>query len=104
MKTKNIEGQKVFVNVCKVEAIPPAKPISEEALKAIIVSEDYETDYKIPMSLGGPRKVSFKIGLHHEFLNIFFFHHRKRISLERSVSLAMLQLTRFGTIKRWRIA
>lgn len=62
VKTKNIEGQKVFVNVCKVEAIPPAKPISEEALQAIIVSEDYETDFKIPMSLGGPRKEKDKSG------------------------------------------
>ena len=63
VKTKNVEGQKVFVNVCKVESIPPAKPISEEALQAIIVSEDYETDFKIPMSLGGPRKVSLKMRL-----------------------------------------
>ena len=58
VKTKNVQSTKFFINVCKVEAIPPAKPITEEALQAIIASDDYNTDYKIPMSLGAPRKVS----------------------------------------------
>ena len=58
VKTKNLEGTKVFINVCKIEAIPPAKPITEEALQSIIVAEDYNSDFQIPMSLGAPRKVS----------------------------------------------
>lgn len=62
VKTKNVEGIKVFINVCKVEAIPPARPISEEALQNIIISEDYNTDYKIPMSLGAPHQVQDKSG------------------------------------------
>ena len=57
VKTKNVQGTKVFINVCKIEAIPPAKPITEEALQAIILSDDYNANYKIPMSLGAPRKV-----------------------------------------------
>ena len=59
VKTKNLEGIKVFINVCKIEAIPPAKPITEEALQSIIVAEDYNSDFQIPMSLGAPRKVSY---------------------------------------------
>lgn len=62
VKTKNVQATKFFINVCKVEAIPPAKPITEEALQAIIASDDYNTDYKIPMSLGAPRKELDKSG------------------------------------------
>ena len=46
VKTKNIAGKKFFINVCKINAIPPARPISEEALQDIIASEDYSSDYK----------------------------------------------------------
>lgn len=46
VKTKNIEGKKVFINVCKVQAIPPPRPISEEALQNIIANEDYTSDYR----------------------------------------------------------
>jgi len=62
VKTKNLEGTKVFINVCKIEAIPPAKPITEEALQSIIVAEDYNSDFQIPMSLGAPRKEQDKSG------------------------------------------
>ena len=62
VKTKNIEGKKFFLNVCKINAIPPARPISEEALQTILVNEDYATDYKIPMSLGAPRIEKDKSG------------------------------------------
>lgn len=46
VKTKNINGEKVFINFCKVLSIPPAKPISEEALQDIIANEDYDSDYR----------------------------------------------------------
>lgn len=46
VKTKNINGEKVFINFCKVLSIPPPKPISEEALQDIIANEDYESDYR----------------------------------------------------------
>ena len=46
VKTKNIAGDKVFINFCKVNAIPPAKPISENALQDIIASENYDSDYR----------------------------------------------------------
>jgi len=63
VKTKNFEGKKFFINVCKIQAIPPAKPISEENLQLIIASEDYTSDYRIPMSLGAPRTEKDKSGL-----------------------------------------
>lgn len=62
VKTKNIEGEKFFINVCKIQAIPPARPIDEERLQNIIASEDYTSDYKIPMSLGSPRTEKDKSG------------------------------------------
>lgn len=62
VKSKNVQEQKFFINFCKINAIPPARPISEEALQAIIASEDYATDYKIPMSLGAPRNEKDKSG------------------------------------------
>ena len=46
VKTKNIAGDKVFLNFCKVHAIPPAKPISENALQDIIAHENYNSDYR----------------------------------------------------------
>jgi hypothetical protein len=46
VKTKNIAGDKVFLNFCKVHAIPPAKPISENALQDIIANENYNSDYR----------------------------------------------------------
>jgi hypothetical protein len=46
VKTKNIAGEKVFVNICKIQEIPPAPPLSEEKLQEIILSEDYTADYK----------------------------------------------------------
>jgi len=62
IKTKNVKGEKVFINVCRVHAIPPPKPISEEALQDIITSEDYDSDYRVPMSLGAPRTEKDKSG------------------------------------------
>lgn len=62
VKTKNVAGQKVFVNLCKIQEIPPARPISEERLQEIILSEDYSSDYRVPMSLGAPRTEKDKSG------------------------------------------
>ena len=46
VKTKNVAGEKVFVNLCKIDQIPPAPHITEEKLKSIIQSEDYDTDFR----------------------------------------------------------
>lgn len=62
IKTKNIQNEKVFINLCKIQEIPPAPPLSEEKLQEIIISEDYTAEYKVPMSLGAPRKEIDKSG------------------------------------------
>jgi hypothetical protein len=62
VKTKNVEDKKMFINVCKIQAIPPARPITEQALQSVIASEDYTADYRIPMSLGAPRVEKDKSG------------------------------------------
>ncbi|XP_040569591.1 PIH1 domain-containing protein 1 [Lepeophtheirus salmonis] len=56
VKSCNIHGKKVFINFCKVSEIPTAAPISEEDLIKIIEEENYETPYRVPMSLGAPRE------------------------------------------------
>ena len=46
IKTKNVKDEKVFINLCKIQEIPPAPPLSEEKLKDIIASEDYSSDFR----------------------------------------------------------
>jgi len=62
VKTKNVNSEKVFINLCKILEIPPAPPLSEEKLKEIIASEDYNADFRVPMSLGAPREEKDKSG------------------------------------------
>jgi len=62
VKTKNIEGHKVFINICKIQEIPPPPPLTEDKLKEIISNEDYSTDFRVPMSLGSPRDEKDKSG------------------------------------------
>jgi len=56
IKTKNVKGEKVFINLCKIPSIPPAAPLSEEELIKIIEAENYSSSYRVPMSLGAPRE------------------------------------------------
>ena len=46
VKTKNLSGKKVFLNLCKIQEIPPPKSITENQLKEIIANEDYESDFR----------------------------------------------------------
>ncbi len=62
VKTTNLGGKKVFVNLCKIQEIPPAPPMTEEKLQQIIADENYDTDFKVPMSLGSPREDKDKAG------------------------------------------
>jgi len=62
VKTKNVAGRKVFLNLCKVSEIPLPPPITEEKLAKIIAEEDYDSDFRVPMSLAGPREERDKSG------------------------------------------
>ncbi|XP_059809967.1 PIH1 domain-containing protein 1 isoform X2 [Hypanus sabinus] len=53
VKTKTRSSEKVFVNVCKSDEIPPPPDLSEEDLVTLLESED-PSGYRIPMSLGEP--------------------------------------------------
>lgn len=62
VKTKNVKGAKVFINLCKIQEIPPAPPLTEDQLLEIISKEDYTSTYRVPMSLGSPRPEKDKGG------------------------------------------
>ncbi|XP_072348026.1 PIH1 domain-containing protein 1-like [Scyliorhinus torazame] len=53
VKTKMKNGEKVFINVCKADQIPPPPDLSEEGLVTLLESDD-PSEYRIPMSLGEP--------------------------------------------------
>uniref|UniRef100_UPI00398F71A1 PIH1 domain-containing protein 1 isoform X2 n=1 Tax=Pristiophorus japonicus TaxID=55135 RepID=UPI00398F71A1 len=53
VKTKMSGIEKVFVNICRSDQIPPPPDLSEEGLVTLLESED-PTGYRIPMSLGEP--------------------------------------------------
>ncbi len=52
----------MFLNLCRVNEIPPAPPMSESRLRSVIADEDYDSDYRVPMSLGAPREEQDKSG------------------------------------------
>ena len=62
VKTKNAAGNKFFINLCKLAEIPAPPPIEESELTRLIESEDYTNLWRVPMSLGAPRKEADKSG------------------------------------------
>jgi len=63
IKTKNSAGSKFFINLCKLNEIPPPPPLDEEELTRMIESDDYSSVWRVPMSLGAPRKEKDKSGV-----------------------------------------
>jgi len=63
VKTKNSSGSKFFINLCKLAEIPPPPPLEESELTKMIESEDYSSMWRVPMSLGAPRKEKDKAGV-----------------------------------------
>lgn len=53
MKLRNSKEEKVFINICTSDKMPPAQDITEETLVEVLQSED-PTKYRVPMSLGEP--------------------------------------------------
>lgn len=54
LKTRTVDGEKVFLNLCTSEEIPQTKDVSEIELAQILNSDDPST-YRVPMSLGEGR-------------------------------------------------
>ncbi|XP_032869155.1 PIH1 domain-containing protein 1 isoform X3 [Amblyraja radiata] len=53
VKAKTRSSEKIFINICKSDKIPPPPDLSEEDLVILLESED-PSGYRIPMSLGEP--------------------------------------------------
>lgn len=53
LKTKNKQNEKVFVNICMAENVPPPKDLSDNELIQLLESDD-PTGFRIPMSIGEP--------------------------------------------------
>jgi hypothetical protein len=63
VKTKNDKGAKFFLNLCRVDEIPAPTPMKEEELARMIAEEDYSNLWRVPMSIGAPRKEKDKTGV-----------------------------------------
>ncbi|KYN06465.1 PIH1 domain-containing protein 1 [Cyphomyrmex costatus] len=55
MKTRTVNGEKVFVNICTSDKIPPPEDISDTKLLELINEHDEVPAYVIPMSIGFER-------------------------------------------------
>jgi len=62
VKTRTQTGGKFFINLCKLAEIPAPPPIEERELAQMIEAEDYTNLWRVPMSLGQPRKEKDKSG------------------------------------------
>ena len=62
VKTRNDRGVKFFVNICKLSEVPAPPPMEEKELERMIAEEDYSNLWRVPMSLGEPRKEKDKSG------------------------------------------
>ncbi|XP_078000414.1 PIH1 domain-containing protein 1-like [Glandiceps talaboti] len=52
LKTKNGDGEKVFINICQSPQIPAPQEVSEAQLTVLLDAD--HSDYRIPMSIGEP--------------------------------------------------
>lgn len=62
VKTKTDSKEKFFINLCKLNEIPSPPPITEKELEDMIEKEDYSNLWRVPMSIGAPRKETDKTG------------------------------------------
>lgn len=51
VKTKSLIGDKVFINICHTDEIPPPEDISDDQLLEIL-SSDEAASYRLPISIG----------------------------------------------------
>ncbi|XP_072016431.1 PIH1 domain-containing protein 1-like [Amphiura filiformis] len=76
VKTKDDQGNKIFVNICKTEHMPAPKDISDEDLVKLLQSD--EPDFRVPLSIGEPHAevdkggkgcTAYDIAINSEFYN-----------------------------------
>lgn len=60
VKTKTVNGEKIFVNICTSDKIPPPEDISDTKLLQLL--NDDVPDYAIPLSIGCERMETDKSG------------------------------------------
>ncbi|KAI8791638.1 PIH1 domain-containing protein 1 [Biomphalaria glabrata] len=61
MKTRTVNGEKVFINICYSENVPEPKDLTDDELLKVLESED-PTKFRIPMSIGEPHAELDKSG------------------------------------------
>lgn len=61
VKTRTINNDKIFVNICQTDAIPAPEDISEGQLLEILQS-DTPSEFRVPMSIGDSRPEPDKSG------------------------------------------
>lgn len=61
VKLKNKSGEKVFINICHSDMVPPTREITDSELLKILESDDL-TQFRIPMCIGEPRAEVDKSG------------------------------------------
>lgn len=61
VKTKTSIGDKVFLNICHTDEVPPPEDISNEQLLEIL-SSDEPSSYRLPISIGDLHMESDKMG------------------------------------------
>ncbi|CAH2013858.1 unnamed protein product [Acanthoscelides obtectus] len=93
VKAREVAGQKVFVNICKTEAIPPPKEISVKELHEIITSE-CPGDYRVPMSIGDVKSEKDNKGQQVKVIDVAihpsFFHKVDTIEEFKSFFIAVV--------------
>ncbi|KAK7107474.1 PIH1 domain-containing protein 1-like [Littorina saxatilis] len=61
VKLKTKSGEKVFINVCHSDMVPPTRDISDDELLKVLESDDM-TQFRIPMCIGEPHAEVDKSG------------------------------------------
>ncbi|XP_054263845.1 PIH1 domain-containing protein 1-like [Macrosteles quadrilineatus] len=93
VKTRSESGEKIFLNICHTEDIPPPRDLSDAELIKILESEE-PSSYRLPMSIGDLHQESDKSGapclVYDIAINTTFFHKVETNQLFRSFLLTVV--------------
>ncbi|KAL0267498.1 UNVERIFIED_CONTAM: hypothetical protein PYX00_009751 [Menopon gallinae] len=100
IKTFDAKGNKIFINLCKVDEIPEPKEKTESELLSLLESDDI-TDYRVPLSMLDPHdeldkcKFYFRAGkpavVYDVAINTRFFEKIKDNQVFRDFVLEVIQ-------------